>query len=117
MSFFPILSLPTDSLAPFPIKKNSFLTRIRLRRENDFYYISSQEDFYHPDDFTSLIMPPLVPVVQFVMDSASTISAVNAKLAAGVLGLWKVGAGAGRSAGASVGMNGGEGRWVWGKKD
>jgi hypothetical protein len=68
---------------------SSLLTRIHLRRENELHYIASQEDFYHPDDFTSLLMPPLTPVVRFMLDSASTISAVNAKIAAGLLGVWR----------------------------
>ncbi|KAF8881598.1 hypothetical protein BD779DRAFT_1545686 [Infundibulicybe gibba] len=51
-------------------------------------YIALQEDFYHPDDLVSLVIPPLAPVVQFVMHAAGS---------AQVLGFWRARSGEGTS--------------------
>lgn len=60
--------------------------RIHLQRENNAHYIFSQEDFYHPDEFTALLVPPLVPLVRFASYSATTIGGYNAKFASALLG-------------------------------
>ncbi|KXN90734.1 hypothetical protein AN958_03749 [Leucoagaricus sp. SymC.cos] len=56
--------------------------RLTLRREEDgLYYIAMQEDFYHPDDFTALLLPPLVPFIRMVLLIAGLASSLYASFA------------------------------------
>ncbi|KAF5347720.1 hypothetical protein D9756_010303 [Leucocoprinus leucothites] len=64
-------------------------TRLTLRREEDgLYYIAMQEDFYHPDDFITLLLPPLVPFIRMVLLIAGLLSSLNASFAQ-FFGLWR----------------------------
>lgn len=90
------------------------LVRITLRQADDgLYYIALQEDFYHPDvsrfllldwhshsepilefqcffqDFLALLLPPLSPIIQFVLFAAGLISHLFASIAQ-VLGVWRL---------------------------
>ncbi|KAI0668271.1 hypothetical protein C8Q78DRAFT_980794 [Trametes maxima] len=53
------------------------------------YFIASQEDFYHPDDLTALLVPPLVPLVRGALHAATLACRVQAKVF-GALGYWSV---------------------------
>lgn len=44
------------------------------------YVIESQEDFYHPEDITAIVLPPLVPFVHLALRFGSFASALNAKV-------------------------------------
>ncbi|KAI0643301.1 hypothetical protein C8Q79DRAFT_1002530 [Trametes meyenii] len=53
------------------------------------YFIASQEDFYHPDDLTVLLVPPLTPLVRGALQAATLVCRVQAKVF-GALGYWSV---------------------------
>ncbi|TFK20170.1 hypothetical protein FA15DRAFT_647365 [Coprinopsis marcescibilis] len=57
VQWFKLFFLPVD---PVPAR---LITRLELRKVENKYYISKQEDFYHPVDFTKLLFPPLAPLV------------------------------------------------------
>lgn len=42
--------------------------------------ISHHEDFYHPDDFMALIVPPLISPVRAVLRLATLTSNINARV-------------------------------------
>ncbi|KAH9850915.1 hypothetical protein C2E23DRAFT_734028 [Lenzites betulinus] len=58
------------------------------------YHIAAHEDFYHPDDLVSLIIPPVVPLVRAALHTATFVCRVNAKVF-GALGYWSVSDGEG----------------------
>ncbi|KAI0327482.1 hypothetical protein GY45DRAFT_1327600 [Cubamyces sp. BRFM 1775] len=80
-------------LSPAPAR---LLVHLTLRPEpspedpsKTIYLITSQEDFYHPDDLTALLMPPLVPLVRGALYAATLACKVNATVF-GALGYWSV---------------------------
>ncbi|KAI0821791.1 hypothetical protein BC628DRAFT_1328692 [Trametes gibbosa] len=58
------------------------------------YHIAAHEDFYHPDDLVSLIIPPIVPLVRAALHAATFVCKINAR-AFGALGYWAVSDGEG----------------------
>ncbi|KAJ7747646.1 hypothetical protein DFH07DRAFT_830850 [Mycena maculata] len=76
--------------SPFkPVPSNLFI-RLTLREENGLHYIAFQEDFYHPDEFMALLIPPLSPVIRTGLSLTVTASDIYAKIGQ-VLGFWSVG--------------------------
>ncbi|KAJ3566222.1 hypothetical protein NP233_g7133 [Leucocoprinus birnbaumii] len=74
---------------PVRPKPSRLCTRLTLRKEDDgLYYISMQEDFYHPDDFMALLLPPLVPFIHMVLLIAGLASSLNASFAH-FFGFWR----------------------------
>ncbi|KAF8147732.1 hypothetical protein K438DRAFT_1733995 [Mycena galopus ATCC 62051] len=77
-------------LSPFKPAPSRLLVRLTLREGNDgLHYIAFQEDFYHPDDFMALLIPPLVPVIRTGLSLTSTASEIYAKIGK-LLGFWTV---------------------------
>ncbi|KAJ7119646.1 hypothetical protein C8R44DRAFT_624713 [Mycena epipterygia] len=76
--------------SPFQPAPSRLLVRLTLREENGLHYISFQEDFYHPDEFMSLLIPPLAPVIRTGLSVTATISDIYAKIGQ-LLGFWSVG--------------------------
>ncbi|EKM76296.1 hypothetical protein AGABI1DRAFT_131388 [Agaricus bisporus var. burnettii JB137-S8] len=64
------------------------LTRLTLRKEGDLYFIATQEDFYHPEDFFALLLPPLTPLIQLFLLITGFISSLYAKFSH-FLGYWR----------------------------
>ncbi|KAJ7086386.1 hypothetical protein B0H15DRAFT_886779 [Mycena belliarum] len=81
-------------LSPFKPAPSRLLVRLTLREENGLHYIAFQEDFYHPDDLMSLIVPPLAPVIRAGLALTGTASDVYAKIGQ-LLGFWTTGGGDG----------------------
>ncbi|KAJ3986513.1 hypothetical protein F5890DRAFT_1503148 [Lentinula detonsa] len=75
-------------ISPFKPAWSRLLVRITLTEINGLYYISFQEDFYHPEDFARLLVPMLAPVILFAQTGASVASNVYANIAQ-VLGFWR----------------------------
>ncbi|KAJ6510612.1 argonaute-like protein [Mycena sanguinolenta] len=74
-------------LSPFKPAPSRLLVRLTLREVNGLQYIAFQEDFYHPDDFMALIVPPLAPVIRMGLSVASSASAIYARIGQ-LLGFW-----------------------------
>ncbi|KAK7028364.1 hypothetical protein R3P38DRAFT_921606 [Favolaschia claudopus] len=74
-------------LSPFKPAPSRLLVRLTLRLENGLYRIAMQEDFYHPDDFMSLLVPPLAPLVRTSLSLASFVSEISAKFGQ-LFGIW-----------------------------
>ncbi|KAJ7235090.1 hypothetical protein B0H12DRAFT_1142091 [Mycena haematopus] len=74
-------------LSPFKPAPSRLLVRLTLREDNGLHYIAFQEDFYHPDDFMSLLIPPLAPVIRTGLSMASSASVIYAKIGQ-LLGFW-----------------------------
>lgn len=71
--WFKLFNLP---IQPAPAR---LCTRLTLQRGTDgLYYIAMQEDFYHPDDFMALLLPPLVPFIRMVLLIAGLTSSLFA---------------------------------------
>lgn len=74
-----------------PIKPapSRLCVRLTLRREEDgLYYIAKQEDFYHTDDFMTLILPPIVPFIRMILLITGLMSSLCASFAQ-FLGFWQ----------------------------
>ncbi|EPQ53259.1 hypothetical protein GLOTRDRAFT_111915 [Gloeophyllum trabeum ATCC 11539] len=92
--------LITDSTQLFHIRWNPFrpasarlMTHIKLREVDGLHYIALQEDWYHPDDFMNLLVPPLTPLIRLGMRIGSIGSNINATLFQVLLGWWRPGSG------------------------
>jgi len=83
--------------SPFRPAASRLITHLSLVQKDDLYYISSQEDFYHPEDFLSLLVPPLVPVVYLLLRTGTIFSNFNASALQLLLGLWRPASNLGRS--------------------
>ena len=46
----------------------------------NLHVIALQEDMYHPEDQTSLLVPPLVPVVRLLLKAGALGSNINTRL-------------------------------------
>ncbi|THU90586.1 hypothetical protein K435DRAFT_675833 [Dendrothele bispora CBS 962.96] len=91
-------------LSPFKPSQSRLLVRITLKEVDGLHYIAFQEDFYHPDDFMRLLIPPLAPLIRAFLTTASLASTMYAK-GAQLLGFWSVRGGSAQSnGGASAGM-------------
>ncbi|KAF9472098.1 hypothetical protein BDN70DRAFT_998335 [Pholiota conissans] len=84
VQWFKLFFLPVK---PMPAR---LIIRLTLRKQDGLYYISEQEDFYHPEDFAALLLPPIVPFVKFGLLASGTISGVLAR-ASHLLGWWTPG--------------------------
>ncbi|KAJ7605242.1 hypothetical protein DFH06DRAFT_1287282 [Mycena polygramma] len=73
--------------SPFAPAPSRLLVRLTLREENGLHFIAFQEDFYHPDDFMALIIPPLAPVIRTGLSMTATASDIYAKIGQ-LLGFW-----------------------------
>jgi len=83
VQWFKLFWLPIE---PAPSR---LCVRLTLRREEDgLYYIAKQEDFYHPDDFITLLLPPIVPFVRIVLLITGLMSSLCASFAQ-FLGFWQ----------------------------
>ncbi|KAJ7688958.1 hypothetical protein B0H17DRAFT_1160203 [Mycena rosella] len=76
--------------SPFKPAPSRLLVRLTLREENGLQYIAFQEDFYHPDEFMALLLPPLAPVIRTGLSVAATMSHIHAKIGQ-LLGFWSIG--------------------------
>ncbi|KAK0466226.1 uncharacterized protein EV420DRAFT_816800 [Desarmillaria tabescens] len=68
-------------LSPFKPAPSRLVVRLTLKEVDRLYYIAFQEDFYHPDDLMSLVVPPLAPLVRLALGAASTMSNMCATVA------------------------------------
>lgn len=86
------------------------IIRLTLRRKNELYYISQQEDFYHPEvrlsyrftlpshhfylcipftqDFSALLLPASAPFIRFGLTVGGVVSNILAR-GANALGYWR----------------------------
>ncbi|KAJ7641511.1 hypothetical protein FB45DRAFT_825784 [Roridomyces roridus] len=78
--------LRLSPLKPAPAR---LLVRLTLREENGLHYIAFQEDFYHPDDFMAMLIPPLSPVIRAALSATSIMSGIYAKVGQ-LLGFWSL---------------------------
>ncbi|KAF5345033.1 hypothetical protein D9758_010463 [Tetrapyrgos nigripes] len=76
-------------LSPLKPSQSRLLVRLTLKEVDGLRYIAFQEDFYHPDDFMRLLIPPLAPLLRACLSTASFASTVYAKTAQ-FLGFWRV---------------------------
>nr|GAT52610.1 predicted protein [Mycena chlorophos] len=62
-------------LSPFKPAPARLLVRLTLREGPDgLQYIALQEDFYHTEDFMSLLLPPLTPLVRLALSMTGAAS-------------------------------------------
>ncbi|KAH9933996.1 uncharacterized protein BXZ73DRAFT_46048 [Epithele typhae] len=73
--------------SPFAPASTRLIALLKLREERSpadpsksVYVIAEHEDFYHPDDFAALVMPPLIPLVRFALVLATWMSMFSARL-------------------------------------
>ncbi|KAF4622633.1 hypothetical protein D9613_009275 [Agrocybe pediades] len=78
---FKLFFLPVK---PVPAR---LIIRLTLRKKNGLYYISQQEDFYHPEDFAALLVPATAPFVRFGLTIGGVASNVLARTAS-IFGFW-----------------------------
>jgi len=81
--------------SPFKPAPSKLTIRLTLQEQAGLHYIATQEDFYHPEDLTSLILPPLTPVVRLCLNGVGVVSNINARVAGFLLGMLGMGVGAG----------------------
>ncbi|RDB22029.1 hypothetical protein Hypma_010937 [Hypsizygus marmoreus] len=74
--------------SPFKPVPAHFVTRLKLIKKNKKFLIASQEDFYQPDEFIALILPPLMPLMRYALTAGGYITAFSAKMAQ-VMGYWR----------------------------
>ncbi|ESK84744.1 hypothetical protein Moror_581 [Moniliophthora roreri MCA 2997] len=75
-------------ISPFKPAWSRLIVRLELREMNGRRYIAFQEDFYHPDDFMNLILPPIAPIIRLALSGATIGSNLNAKIGQ-LLGFWR----------------------------
>ncbi|KAK0209036.1 hypothetical protein DFS33DRAFT_1242386, partial [Desarmillaria ectypa] len=68
-------------LSPFKPAPSRLVVRLTLKEVDKLYYIAFQEDFYHPDDLMTLVVPPLAPLVRLALGAVSTVSNMCATVA------------------------------------
>ena len=81
------LSLFRTSTSPNGSELSRLIVRMALRSEpspvdpsKTVYFISEHEDFYQPDDFAALLIPPLVLLVRLLHMLAMWSVALNVKI-------------------------------------
>jgi hypothetical protein len=74
--------------SPFQPARTRQLTRLTLHKEGARYYIAYQEDFFHPDDFFAMIVPPLFKPVNLILRIGGFACGLSARIAQAVLGVW-----------------------------
>ncbi|KAH6902589.1 hypothetical protein BKA70DRAFT_1567719 [Coprinopsis sp. MPI-PUGE-AT-0042] len=72
---------------PFSPAPARLLTWLQLRKIDNLYYISEQEDFYHTLSFTALLVPGLLPIVTLWLTFAAFFS-YWAAMVGQQLGFW-----------------------------
>jgi len=75
--------------SPFPPVRTRLLTRFTLHKEGVHYYIAYQEDFFHPDDFISMIVPPLYKPVNLVLRIGGFACGLSARLVQAAFCIWR----------------------------
>lgn len=75
--------------SPFPPARTRLLTRLTLHKEGARYYISYQEDFFHPDDFFAMIFPPLFKPVNLILRIGGFACGLSARIAQATFGVWR----------------------------
>uniref|UniRef100_D8Q780 SigF-like NTF2-like domain-containing protein n=2 Tax=Schizophyllum commune (strain H4-8 / FGSC 9210) TaxID=578458 RepID=D8Q780_SCHCM len=90
-------------LSPFAPAPARIIIRLTLQKDqfSGLYYIAQQEDFYHPDDFINLLVPPLAPFIRLALDGAGVVSNICAKVGQ-VVGYWRPGGGPHAESGEDV---------------
>ncbi len=76
------LKLPHPLILIF-ITMFRLLVHLTLRPSDDdpnLLVISRHEDFYHPEDFAALLVPPLIPLVRGLLRVGTLASNVNARV-------------------------------------
>ncbi|KAG7452038.1 uncharacterized protein BT62DRAFT_881857 [Guyanagaster necrorhizus] len=68
-------------LSPFKPAPSRLVVRLTLKEVDRLYYIAFQEDFYHPDDLMSLVVPPLAPLVRLALGAVGAMSNMCATVA------------------------------------
>lgn len=66
--------------SPFRTAPSRLVTNVILSRDDadGRHYIAYQEDFYHPDHFMNLLVPPLARVIRFALWSGTVVSGLLA---------------------------------------
>ncbi|PCH34776.1 hypothetical protein WOLCODRAFT_165810 [Wolfiporia cocos MD-104 SS10] len=73
-----------------PLPPADLITHINLRKlPSNLYVIAAQEDFYHPEDLVSFVIPPFAPVVHTLLLLGAWVCVIQAWLGS-VLGFWSV---------------------------
>jgi len=83
VQWFKLFFLP---IKPAPAR---LITRLSLRKRDGLYYISKQEDFYHPEDFAALLLPASAPFIRLGLTAGTVLSNILIR-AANVLGFWRL---------------------------
>ncbi|VDB98183.1 unnamed protein product [Peniophora sp. CBMAI 1063] len=73
---------------PLPVHPARLIVRLSLRKENDLWYVSEQEDFYHPDELAALVIPPLITPIRMALRIGAISSNILAKTSQIVFGWW-----------------------------
>ena len=121
-----------ETCVPIGWMSHSLITHLSLVQKDDLYYISCQEDFYHPEvsnftpavepsgqqriaiqDFLSLLVPPLVPVVYLLLRTGTIFSNLNASALQLLLGLWMPASNRGRTTTTDGSSDGGSSKEDW----
>ncbi|KAI0804667.1 hypothetical protein BC629DRAFT_1488797 [Irpex lacteus] len=69
--------------SPLRVAPARLLVHLTLRPSDDdpnLLVISRHEDFYHPEDFAALLVPPLIPLVRGLLRVGTLASNVNARV-------------------------------------
>ncbi|KAF8495883.1 hypothetical protein F5888DRAFT_505098 [Russula emetica] len=75
--------------SPFPPARTRLLTRLTLHKEGARYYIAYQEEFFHPDDFFAMIVPPLFKPVNLILRIGGFARGLSARIAQAVFDVWR----------------------------
>ncbi|KAK7683048.1 hypothetical protein QCA50_013720 [Cerrena zonata] len=76
--------------SPFHPAPSRLLVHLKLKRSDtnpSLHVITYHEDFYHPEDLTALILPPLVPIIRGMLLIGTIASNINSRIGA-FFGLW-----------------------------
>ncbi|KAJ3505528.1 hypothetical protein NLJ89_g7366 [Agrocybe chaxingu] len=82
VQWFKLVFLP---VTPAPAR---LIIRLSLRQQDGLFYIAEQEDFYHTDDFTALLVPPIAPFVKSFLVGSTKASNFFARTA-NFFGYWR----------------------------
>ncbi|KZS95318.1 hypothetical protein SISNIDRAFT_452709 [Sistotremastrum niveocremeum HHB9708] len=75
-------------LSPFKPASCRLVVQLTLEQLDGRYFIAHQNDFYNPQDFINLIIPPLSIFIFIALRFGAIASNINALLFQ-VLGLWR----------------------------
>ncbi|KAH9975057.1 hypothetical protein BGW80DRAFT_1299913 [Lactifluus volemus] len=87
--FLDVIQVFHIRFSPLPPARTRLFSRLTLRNESGRYYITFQEDFYHPDDFCATIIPPLVGPVGFALRAGGFAFGLSARIAQAIFGVWR----------------------------